>query len=480
MDALSRRRWRRTSLRTRILVSFGAGTLVLAGLLAVTTYGFTRSNLVDQRDRAGINQAYGNARRLLTDLRSNPTTVQPLLARLGTVRPLVRYRGAWTAGDGRFNNEQVPQTLQDRVINDLVPARMIATVDDAPILIVGIPLPEVDASYFEFVSLEEINTTLRSVGLSLLFAGAITTTLGILLGSIAARRAVRPLVGAAQAASSIASGRLDTRIAPTDDPDLGLLANAFNEMAATLQQRVERDARFASDVSHELRSPLMTLSASIEVLQSRRDEMPERAQAAMDLLAADVVRFQGLVEDLLEISRFDAGAIRLNMDEMFAAEFVRQAVAVSSLPGVPVEVGNGAEHLLIRGDRRRLARVIANLIDNGRIHGGGDLVVSVHRSESDDEPVGNVLIAVEDHGPGVPEEERELVFERFARGGTAGRRGSSEGAGLGLALVDEHVRMHGGRVWVEGRSDGEPGARFVIELPAEDARHLPDEAGETP
>jgi signal transduction histidine kinase len=168
------------------------------------------------------------------------------------------------------------------------------------------------------------------------------------------------------------------------------------------------------------------------------------------------------------------------MDEMFAAEFVRQAVSVSSLPGVPVEVGNGAEHLLIRGDRRRLARVIANLIDNGRIHGGGDLVVSVHRSESDDEPVGNVLIAVEDHGPGVPEEERELVFERFARGGTAGRRGSSEGAGLGLALVDEHVRMHGGRVWVEGRSDGEPGARFVIELPAEDARHLPDEAGETP
>lgn len=459
----------RTGLRTRILLSFGVGTFVLAVILALTTYGFTRSNLVEQRDRAGVNQAYGNARRLLTDLRSNPTSVQPLLARLGTVRPLVRFRGAWTSGDARYTNDQLPDELLRRVVDDLVPARMITVVDDTPMLAIGIPLPEVDAAYFEFVSLEEINTTLRSVGLSLLLAGAITTTLGVILGSVAARRAVRPLVGAAQAARTIASGRLDTRIEPTDDPDLGLLAHAFNEMASTLQQRVERDARFASDVSHELRSPLMTLSASIEVLQSRRDEMPERAQAAMDLLAADVTRFQGLVEDLLEISRFDAGAIRLHMDEMFVAEFVRQAVAVSSLPLTRVEVEPAAETLLIRGDRRRLARVIANLVDNARVHGGGDVTVHVERAESTDEPVGYVHIAVEDHGAGVPEEERALVFERFARGGTAGRRGSSEGAGLGLALVEEHVRMHGGRAWVEDRLDGEPGARFVIELPADEA-----------
>ena len=133
----------------------------------------------------------------------------------------------------------------------------------------------------------------------------------------------------------------------------------------------------------------------------------------------------------------------------------------------PVAVSARGEQMLVRGDRRRLARVIANLIDNARVHGGGE--ISVYVSEANEpEPVSNVWIAVEDHGAGVPAEERTLVFERFARGAVAGRRSSSDGAGLGLALVDEHVRMHGGRVWVEDRLDGESGARFVLELPAEE------------
>lgn len=468
------RRLRRWSLRSRILWTFGIGTFVLAALLAVTTYGFTRSNLVDQRDRAGVNQAYGNARRLVSDLRSNPSSVQPLLARLGTPRPLVRYRDAWTAGDAQFGSDQVPNELLETVLDDGDPSRMITVIGGMPMLVIGIPLPEVGAAYFEFVSLEEVRSTLRSVGLSLLLAGGITTAMGVILGSIAAQRAVRPLVDAAQAARTIASGRLDTRIETTDDPDLGLLANAFNDMASALQQRVERDARFASDVSHELRSPLMTLSASIQVLESRRDDLPERAQAALDLLAADVVRFQGLVEDLLEISRFDAGAVRLHLEQFPVAEFVRQAVAVSSLPSTPVITTPEAEDLMIRGDRRRLARVVANLIDNGRIHGGGDLQVSVDLHLEADQFADDtgginlaVRIAVDDHGPGVPVEDRDLVFERFARGGSAGRRGSSDGAGLGLSLVREHVRLHRGRVWVTDRPDEISGSRFIIELPAE-------------
>ena len=141
-----------------------------------------------------------------------------------------------------------------------------------------------------------------------------------------------PVADASEAAKAIAGGRLETRLAPTDDPDLGVLASSFNDMAAALQQRVERDARFASDVSHELRSPLMTLSASIDVMEARRDEMPERAQAALDLLVSDVARFRGLVEDLLEISRFDAGAIRLHLEDLRVSQFVRNAVAVSSAP----------------------------------------------------------------------------------------------------------------------------------------------------
>ncbi len=152
---------------------------------------------------------------------------------------------------------------------------------------------------------------MNSVGVSLLGAAAAHHARSAsLLGVWASPARGAPLADAAQAAKAIAGGRLDTRLESTDDHDLGELSTSFNDMAAALQRRIERDARFASDVSHELRSPLMTLSASIEVLQARRDEMPERAATALDLLVADVARFQNLVEDLLEISRFDAGAVR--------------------------------------------------------------------------------------------------------------------------------------------------------------------------
>jgi signal transduction histidine kinase len=184
---------------------------------------------------------------------------------------------------------------------------------------------------------------------------------------------------------------------------------------------------------------------------------------------ADVGRFQNLVEDLLEISRFDAGAVRLHREDLLVAELVRQAMNVSTLPEADLHVDPRAEELVIQADKRRLARVLANLLENARYYGGGEVTVTVEPAQPEGEEVADVQIAVEDHGPGVPPDERLLIFERFARGVSAGRRGTSEGAGLGLALVDEHVRLHGGRVWVDDRKDGEEGARFVIELPAEQA-----------
>ncbi len=460
----------RVGLRTRILLTFSLGFLALSIFLATITYTFTKSKLLQQRDRAAVEQTYRDASVALNQLRAQPASAQAVLealAELGILRPLLNYRDAWSPGAPLFGPDVIPASLKTRVINEGVPSRMIIRVDGEQMLVVGIPLPGVSASYFEFFSLTEVKGTLSSVGLSLMFAGFITTLVGAVLGSVASRRAVRPLGDAARAAKAIAGGRLDTRLETTDDHDLRLLANSFNDMASALQLRVERDARFASDVSHELRSPLMTLAASVEVMNSRRDEMPERAQAALDLLVADVTRFQGLVEDLLEISRFDAGAIRLHQEDLLVAEFVRQAVGVSSLPSTQVTVTGRAEQLLMRVDRRRLARVIANLIDNARLHGGGEPEVTVSEAENG-ERVGHVWIAVEDHGGGVPPDERGFVFERFARGAVAGRRSSSDGAGLGLALVDEHVRLHGGTVRVEERRDGRQGARFVIELPAEE------------
>jgi signal transduction histidine kinase len=463
----------RLGLRNRILLTFTLGVAVLAVVLAFTTYGLTRSTLLRQEEDTALDQAFRNARQVRAALRANPGAAAAALEVVpdtGASEPFLRYRGEWQNRSPEFSEDNIRPALQERVIEDLTPSQMVYE-DGQPVLAIGIPLTDVagGASYFEIVPLEQMRDTLNSVRVSLLGAVAITTAVGVLLGVWAARRAVRPLADAAQAAQAIAGGGLGTRLEPGDDPDLQVLAGSFNDMAAALQYRVERDARFASDVSHELRSPLTTLAASAEVLQSRRDELPEKAAAAVDLIVADVGRFQNLVEDLLEISRFDAGAVRLNREELLVAEFVRQAVSVSSVPDAYVSVDPRAEDLVIQGDKRRLARVVANLLENARYYGGGRVDVTVEPSQPEGEDVADVQIAVEDHGPGVPVEERVLIFERFARGGSAGRRGTSEGAGLGLALVDEHVRMHGGRVWVDDRRDGEEGARFVIELPAEPA-----------
>jgi signal transduction histidine kinase len=469
--SLSAARPTRLGLRTRVLLMFSLGSLLLAVFLAAAAYSFTRSSLLTQRDRTAVAEVGKHADLAGTEL-ANDSAVAAIAA-LGAqdVSQIVIYEGDVPEPSGTFDPAEIPQALLTRVRDDQVAARMVGLVDGAPAIIVGIPLVDVaddTAAYFEAVDISEIEETLNSVGLSLFFGALITSMFGVVLGWFAANRAVRPLADAAQAAQLIAGGRLDTRLEPSDDPDLRTLAQSFNDMASALQSRVERDARFASDVSHELRSPLMTLAASVEVMQARRGDLPERAQTALDLLASDVVRFQGLVEDLLEISRFDAGAIRLHREDLLVAEFVRAAVAVSSVPDTPVTVSERGECMVMQGDRRRLARVVANLIDNARLHGGGEAAIYVSEAENEGEPIGHVWIAVEDNGPGVPPEERDLVFERFARGAVAGRRSSSDGAGLGLALVDEHIRMHGGRVWVEDRRDGEPGARFVLELPAEE------------
>lgn len=457
-------------LRRRIMLTFTLGALLLSVSLALITYGFARSSVVQQRDRNARESALSHARLVAYSLRGAPATAEPAMTsldRLGVERTVVIYNGEPTSLGPVYNQTLLPELLVQRVTVDGVASRMVIEVNDEPNLVIGWPIDD-DTFFFEYFSLAEVDETLRSVRLALILGTVITTALGVLAGSFAARRAVRPVGVAAQAAKAIAGGRLDTRLEPTDDPDLSVLANSFNDMATALQTRIERDARFASDVSHELRSPLMTLSASVEVMEARRADMPERAQAALDLLKSDVVRFQGLVEDLLEISRFDAGAVRLHREELLVAEFVRQAVGVSSLPDTPIDVTPAAEQLLINGDRRRLARAVANLIDNARLHGDGSPAITIREVADQPGPVTKVRIAVEDHGKGVPEAERQLIFERFARGGGAGRRASSDGAGLGLALVDEHVRMHGGRVWVEDRLDGDHGARFVIELAAEE------------
>ncbi|HEY3718259.1 MAG TPA: HAMP domain-containing sensor histidine kinase [Jatrophihabitantaceae bacterium] len=290
----------------------------------------------------------------------------------------------------------------------------------------------------------------------MLLAGVLVSGLAAaLLGRWAAGRALYPLRRLTTAAATAAAGNLTVRLPDTRDPDLAPLAQAFNATAERLQQRVARDARFAADVSHELRSPLTTMTNAMAVLRRRRPELSDNAQQALDLLDLDLHRFQLLVEDLLEISRADQGAADLALEPVDLAELVTQT-ANHTARGAARSVTAAESHPIVLADRRRLERAVANLIANAEQHGGGLTCLTISRR------AGRARIEVDDGGPGVPVTERETVFERFTRGSPADRNPDNAGTGLGLALVAQHVRAHGGDTWVEDRPGG--GARFVIEL----------------
>jgi len=454
---------RRLGVRHRILATFLGGSFVLGLVATLTTYGVTGSRLVEQQEDVAVERAILAARRVGADLRDSPTDLVGVVARAGGGPRIVITPSTSASSSVFVNASDVPEALMRRVHVDRVAATMVAPLGDGQAVIVGIPLDIVGTSYFEFTSLAGVSDSLDSLRTSLVFSLAITAAVGAILAMSVARGAVRPLSSAAQAARAIADGRLDTRLEAEDDPDLRALTRAFNDMARSLQERVDRDARFASNVSHELRSPLMTLAASVSVMQSRRDELPERSRAALDLLAGDVDRFRRLVEDLLEISRYDAGAVRLHREPLVLTEFVRQAVAASSLPSTPVAESGDVSTMVVHGDRRRLARVVANLIDNARVHGGGRPFVTVQ--PADGEPTTHGQIVVTDEGDGLADGESDRIFERFSRGGSAGRRANQDGSGLGLALAREHVALHGGRIMAGNRRDGIRGSRFVVELP---------------
>lgn len=453
---------RRLGLRARLTLTYALGAALLSVFIAVTTFGLTRENLLQQREDTAVSRAFANAVTVRGGLDPSAGSMESLLGSLPTpegAQPIIYYQGRWnTKSAVGFSQDALPQSLRDAVA-DGNPARMRFDYAGEPYIAVGVPIPASDAAYFEGVSLSEAQRTLENLAITLIGAAAITTFAGGLLGWWASRRTLAPLLDVGTAAEAIAGGRLDTRLTVGDDPDLDVLAIPFNHMAQALEDRVDRDARFASEVSHELRSPLMTLAASVEVLENSRDEMPDRAQTALDLLSADVDRFQQLVEDLLEISRFDAGAIKLHLEEVLVAEMVIQAVSVLGGSGVPVTYDDEVSTVVVRADKRRFARVLANLLDNADKYAGGPTAVTIDLLDD------VAQVAVEDRGNGVLEAEREAIFNRFSRGSEGGNRASDSGVGLGLALVDEHMRLHGGRAWVENRRDGEPGARFVVELP---------------
>ena len=463
-----RRLWSRLGLRARITGLYALGGLLLSLTIALSTLTLARQNLVEDREERAFSVAVRNAQRVENGLGAETEIedVGVLLDNLTITEgsfPLLQVGDATRALDQAFDADAVPSSLRELVEAGNA-GRMRVRVNGRPLIVTGIPIPDTAAAYYEAAATDDVEDVLNTLGIIVLGVGAAAILLSAALGSWASRRALTPLGEVRLAAESLAAGELDTRLDPPADADLASLTASFNGMARSLEDRIERDARFASEVSHELRSPLMTLNASVEVLNNNRDSMTERNQTALDLLTDDVTRFTALVEDLLEISRYDVGTASLRAEPIDLVEFVRQSVHHSP-DDVVIDVG-ALDHLVVAGDKRRLAQVVANLVDNAAKYGAGEIRVAV--GQEDD----FAIIAVEDEGPGVPEAERGVIFDRFSRGSAGGRRGHGTGSGLGLALVAEHVGLHGGEIWVDDRLDGREGARFTVRIPIGD---IPDD-----
>ncbi|MBB5911618.1 signal transduction histidine kinase [Nocardia transvalensis] len=288
------------------------------------------------------------------------------------------------------------------------------------------------------------------VTLAVCVAGGIAVGAGF--GVWLSRRLLVPLRRLTRAAARIASGELGTRLSDTDDPDLAPTVDAFNTMVDSLQQRIDRERRLVGDVSHELRTPLTTLTTSVGVMSRYEDELPERSRRALVLVRAELEHLRRLLDDLLALARAEARMHRADAEPLSVRDLLTHTLSDLRYPPDLLTVSGDAT---VTGRKLELERALVNLLENADRHGGGVMRVTVERTDA------QVVITVDDHGPGVAPEDRQRIFERFVTV-RRGRRAAA-GTGIGLALVAETVAAHGGSVECIDRPGG--GARFVVRLP---------------
>jgi two-component system, OmpR family, sensor histidine kinase MtrB len=293
----------------------------------------------------------------------------------------------------------------------------------------------------------------------------------LLVGAVAwvvTRQVVAPVAQAARTAEQLASGRLDRRMRVRGDDELARLGRAFNEMAASLERQIHQleelsrvQRRFVSDVSHELRTPLTTLRMAGEVMYEARHSFDPALGRSAELLQAQLDRFESLLADLLEVSRFDAGAAVLDPEAVDLRELVERVLEdlrpLAERHATPVELLVGPGTPVAEVDPRRVERIVRNLVGNAIEHSESD-PVQVRIAGDEDA----VAIAVRDHGVGLRQADLTMVFNRFWRADPARAR-TTGGTGLGLAIALEDAHLHGGRLQVWGER-GE-GANFRLTLP---------------
>ncbi len=446
----------------RTIAAFSLVSLVLSGTLALLAYSTVRSSLLDARRESAMRETYTNARSVRTRLRTDSTNLVELLAGLqrDTSGDVFLYvDGRWFASSLVADHAVIPSDLEEHLERGDAGHQIVASGGDA-LLATGVPIAEADAIYYQVSALDELDQTLGVLGSALAIGALVAAMVGALTGAVVSGRVIRPLRDISQVAGDIASGRSDSRLDARGDADLEPLAASFNGMVDELQERVQREVRFASDISHDLRGPLIALSAAVSVVNRRRGELPPEATAAIDALDEQVLAFNALVLDLLEISRFEAGTASLETRDVDILALVRAIVDERTSDADPPTIrviSTTAGRASV--DPRRMQQVFTNLLDNAENYAGGATEIRIDNRPAD----GCVRITVEDDGPGIDESEREAVFERFQRGRHGTAPGAPRGTGLGLPLAAEHVKLHGGRIWVESGPPG--GARFIVELP---------------
>jgi two-component system, OmpR family, sensor histidine kinase MtrB len=496
--------WRR-SIQARVVIS----TLVLSAVV-VTLVGWVlmrqvTDGLVDSKTRSAVAEATRGAAEAEArlsgaagtdfDASAQLTQLVTSIVSRGTVQgydvvltgPIAGSSKAIAAGSGTRNtpfvqSDSVPERLRRLVER---PGRTGTSWTYAPIrydkstgraavpgVVTGsqLTLPADGGTYtlYFLFPMNDEQQTLSLVRRALLTGGALLLVLVGGLTWLVTRQVVTPVRLARRVAERLASGRLEERMHVRGDDDIARLGTSFNQMAASLQKQIRQleelsrvQRRFVSDVSHELRTPLTTVRMAGDVLHDARERFDPVTARAAELLQNELDRFEVLLNDLLEISRFDAGAAVLDLEDVnlvdVAHRVVESTAALARRRGIAVLVRPLADPCIAEVDVRRVERIVRNLVSNAIDYADGrDVVVLV--AASDDA----TALAVRDYGVGLGPGEATMVFNRFWRADPARAR-TTGGTGLGLAISLEDAHLHGG--WLQAWGEPGAGAQFRLTLP---------------
>jgi signal transduction histidine kinase len=465
-------RERGISLRLRITIVFVGAALAVSAGVAGITYVLADRYLHRQRVDDAIQQTFSNVRFALTYLSRIPEDEE----QTATLAELVDVLGARGASEAMvIPAEGASLRSAFSITEESIPPQLAASIERGDVgyafadtdprqLVFGSPIPGQDLTAYFFFPLGDLDETLLILSRVLIGVSVGAVLVAALVGSRVSTRVVDPVRRASRAARRVAEGLLETRLDVQGGDELAALADSFNEMAAALEERIARERRFVGDVSHELRTPLSTLRASTDYLLQHTESLPPAVQRAAELLGADLQYLQKLVDDLLDLSRVQSGRVQMAWERLNLGDLAREVVARRTRAGdqqVRIELDAERERLQVVADKRRLERVVGNLLENALTHGQGkDVTVRVGADD------GAFLVSVEDRGPGVPVEAAHRIFERFFKADPARRRRDDRGAGLGLAIARENAHLHGGEIHAyQGRSGG---ARFELRLPRRD------------